>query len=249
MPATIAFIDKLCSVDLDAVNNQEYAKLQVHNHTFTCYKNADRNSSTRLCRFGIPFWPCRSTLILLPMAKEDKRREPYRSLGFELKQTLESKSYRCIDDFLAEARVTYEEYLDVIRATLRRPTVIFKRDLSQIWVNTFHPCIANTLKSNMDFQFILEEYSCASYVVDYINKTIFPPDDKRDYHWRPGSQLLQAGRYRALDTGHECESQASGYGSLGVRDSNESSKTDAGDFFSGITYGSAHKATRQQSGR
>jgi hypothetical protein len=33
------------------------------------------------------------------------------------------------------------------------------------------PLEANVLNSNMDLQFILEEYSCAVYVVEYVNKT------------------------------------------------------------------------------
>jgi hypothetical protein len=41
----------------------------------------------------------------------------------------------------------------------------------ELWTNTFHPWIANVLSSNMDLQFILEEYSCTAYVVEYVKKT------------------------------------------------------------------------------
>jgi len=43
--------------------------------------------------------------------------------------------------------------------------------MAQKWMNSFNPWIAKWLKSNMDIQFILEPYSCAKYVVEYVNKT------------------------------------------------------------------------------
>jgi hypothetical protein len=43
--------------------------------------------------------------------------------------------------------------------------------MKDLWTNIFHPWIANVLNSNMDLQFILEEYSCAAYLVEYVNKT------------------------------------------------------------------------------
>ena len=43
--------------------------------------------------------------------------------------------------------------------------------MTQIHVNTFNPWIASMLNSNMDLQMILDPYSCAAYVVDYVNKS------------------------------------------------------------------------------
>lgn len=34
-----------------------------------------------------------------------------------------------------------------------------------------HSILSALLRSNMDLQFIIEEYSCAAYVVEYVNKT------------------------------------------------------------------------------
>ena len=61
-------------------------------------------------------------------------------------------------------------YTDIIRASITRPTVIFKRDMTQIMTNTFNPFISSVLNSNMELQIILAEYSCAAYVVEYVNK-------------------------------------------------------------------------------
>ena len=57
----------------------------------------------------------------------------------------------------------------VIRVT--RPRVFLKRLPAEKWHNPFNPFIFNILKSNTDIQFITEEYSCAAYVVEYVNKT------------------------------------------------------------------------------
>ena len=62
-------------------------------------------------------------------------------------------------------------YTDIIRASITRPTVIFKRDMTQIMTNTFNPFTSAVLNSNKDLQIILDEYSCASYVVEYVNNS------------------------------------------------------------------------------
>jgi hypothetical protein len=48
---------------------------------------------------------------------------------------------------------------------------MIKQQIMALWTNPFHPWIANVFNSNMNLQFILEEYSCAAYMVEYINKT------------------------------------------------------------------------------
>ncbi|XP_028966971.1 uncharacterized protein LOC114828168 [Galendromus occidentalis] len=65
----------------------------------------------------------------------------------------------------------HQRYQDLIRLSLKRPTLLFKRDMTQIFVNTFNPWISSVLNSNMDLQIILDPYSCAAYVVDYVNKS------------------------------------------------------------------------------
>lgn len=88
-----------------------------------------------------------------------------------LEQTLEENPFETIQDFFSASGITYETYLDIVRSSLTRPTILFKRTMADIRTNTFNPWIANILKSNSDLQFILEEFSCAAYVVEYINKS------------------------------------------------------------------------------
>lgn len=165
MPLTLKLVTDLCSVDIEDLPGDLYAN-QVHRHTFTCTKRGESS-----CRFNIPYWPMKETRVLLPMAQDDGRIETFKLKAKKARNLLETKSYDNIDAFLSDNQLTtYNSYLDTIRSTLSRPTLYFKRDMTQIMTNTFNPWIANILNSNMDIQFILDEWSCASYVVEYINK-------------------------------------------------------------------------------
>ncbi|CAF4947110.1 unnamed protein product [Pieris macdunnoughi] len=64
-----------------------------------------------------------------------------------------------------------DEYRNILRAGIKRPRVFIKREPSEKWHNPFNPFILNLVKSNLDIQFITEEYSCAQYVAEYVNKT------------------------------------------------------------------------------
>ena len=171
MPSTVNLINELCSVDLNLLKDQYYANLQVHKHTFTCYKNDKGGPRAPKCRFNIPYWPCKETRILVPMASDDHRRKSLSQKGTAMKTSLEEQAFDNVEEFLSSWDVTYEAYLDIIRASIKRPTVLFKREITDIWTNTFNPWISNVLKSNMDLQIILDEHSCAAYVVEYVNKT------------------------------------------------------------------------------
>lgn len=161
---TISLVTDLCSVSETDLRNDMYNN-QIHRHTFTCTKKGETS-----CRFRIPYWPMRTSRVLLPMAKDDGRFNEFREKHKILRQNLENRIYISIDQFLADNHLTEENYLNIIRSSLTRPTLIFKREMAEIMTNTFHPWIASTLNSNMNLQFILDEYSCVSYVVDYINK-------------------------------------------------------------------------------
>ncbi|XP_071576363.1 uncharacterized protein [Temnothorax nylanderi] len=164
MPKTIELITDLCSVS--ATDLPETYANQVHKHTFTCYKKNDNK-----CRFNIPYWPMDRIRILLPITKNDGRRDALKKRATKLYQKINEKSYNTLDDFLVDNNMTMKYYLDVIRASIRKATVVYKRNMNELWTNTFNPWIANVLNSNMDLQFIIDEYSCAAYVVEYVNKS------------------------------------------------------------------------------
>lgn len=164
MPATVELIDFLCSVS--RVNLPDTYSNQVHKHTFTCYKRNEKH-----CRFNIPYWPMDQTRILLPMASDDNRRKNFIDKAAFMRKNLEEKVYDSFENFLDDSDCSYENYLNVIRASIRRPTVFLKRSLDELWTNSFNPWVAGELCSNMDMQFILEEFACAAYIVEYVNKS------------------------------------------------------------------------------
>ncbi|XP_053698655.1 uncharacterized protein LOC128745602 [Sabethes cyaneus] len=164
MTDTVRLIDELCSVKAeDLPDTYGY---QVHKHTFTCYKKNENR-----CRFNIPYWPMDQTRILVPIASDDSRRDQLVRKAKKMREVLDTNAFDTLESFLLECNCTMDKYLDVIRATIRRPTVLLKRSMSELWTNSFNPWIARNLLSNMDLQFILDEYSCAAYVVEYVNKT------------------------------------------------------------------------------
>ncbi|XP_062538323.1 uncharacterized protein LOC134206608 [Armigeres subalbatus] len=164
MPDTVHLITDLCSVSVgDLPDTYGY---QVHKHTFTCFKRNEKH-----CRFGIPYWPMDETRVLIPVPSDDKRRDQLLRKSKTMREALETKSYATLEAFLLDCNCAPDKYLEVLRASIRRPTVFLKRSMNELWTNPFNPWIASHLCSNMDLQFILDEYSCAAYVVEYVNKT------------------------------------------------------------------------------
>lgn len=165
----IEMIDSLVSVSSAEASGN--IKLITHKHTFTCYKKVTANSRQK-CRFDAPFMPCKFTMILTPMEKTDPNFKEYSKRYAEIRMNLESNEYSSFDDYYESNNIrSDEEYKNIIRSGIIRPRIFYKRHPSEKLHNTFNPFVFNVLKSNMDFQIITEEYSCAAYVVEYVNKT------------------------------------------------------------------------------
>ncbi|CAH2100599.1 unnamed protein product [Euphydryas editha] len=165
----IKLIDSLVSVSASQASGN--IKLQTHKHTFTCYNKIVANKPQK-CRCEAPFMPCRKTLILTPMQKTDEHFQQYAKRYAEIRSNLESTDYNNIDDFYTKNNIqSDDEYRNILRAGITRPKIFYKRSPTEKWHNPFNPFVFNILRSNMDFQIITDEYSCAAYVVEYVNKT------------------------------------------------------------------------------
>jgi hypothetical protein len=113
-----------------------------------------------------------TTRILIPMSSDDSRHAGYKKKASKMRKYLEIKTYDTIKAFWEDHNVkNLEEYLNIISASISGPSVMIERQITELWTNNFHPWTANVLNSHMDLQFILDEYSCAIYVVEYDNKT------------------------------------------------------------------------------
>ncbi|CAG9828115.1 unnamed protein product [Diabrotica balteata] len=124
------------------------------------------------CRFDAPFMPSRTTVILTPMEEENSNLKVYQAHYKDIRSNLENSDFKDIDDFYEKNNINSDEhYNDILRAGIARPKIFVKRSPREKWNTPFNPFVFNILKSNMDFEIIPDEYSCAQYVADYVNKT------------------------------------------------------------------------------
>ncbi|GBP71338.1 hypothetical protein EVAR_57722_1 [Eumeta japonica] len=165
----IELIDTLISVS--AVEASGNIKLQTHKHTFTCYKKTTAKK-TQKCRFETPFMPCKKTIILTPMKNTEEGFINYQKRYAQIKVRLENEDFEDMDNFYNRNGISSdEEYYNIIKAGVTIPKVFVKREPSEKWHNPFNPFVLNVVLSSTNFQFITEEYSCAAYVIECINKT------------------------------------------------------------------------------
>ncbi|CAH0401998.1 unnamed protein product [Chilo suppressalis] len=150
VPKTIELIDELCTADSSQIGSER--KLQTHRHTHACFKR-----NTRTCLFGAPFWPMKSTRILLPVTEAD-RIEALSDLYKSLREVLEQSesddemAFNTIEQFGATNSIESEdEYLKIHRHGIHRPTVMYRRSMRDLMTSPFNPTILSVLQSNMTF--------------------------------------------------------------------------------------------------
>ncbi|XP_063979337.1 uncharacterized protein LOC135163656 isoform X2 [Diachasmimorpha longicaudata] len=158
-------------ISVSATEASGNIKLQTHRHSFTCYKEIVSRRQQK-CRFDAPFLPVKETMILTPMKDTEDCFQHYKAKYNSVRKNFEIYHYDDFASFYSENDIdSDEEYVRIIRAGINRPRVFIKREPSEKWHNPFNPFIFNVVKANTDFQFITDEYSCAAYVVEYVNNT------------------------------------------------------------------------------
>ncbi|XP_077534692.1 uncharacterized protein LOC144146629 [Haemaphysalis longicornis] len=175
MPKTLEMVDALLTLDATLIRRP---RTQTHQHTHKFYKRGRTK-----CRHGRPFMPSDSTKIMVPFppasdaedaesARERERRNVLKAKFEEMHDALKRGDYDDLDSFLNTFGVRSEdEYMNVLRAGVPRPCVLHRRTPAEKFVNAFNPWRGRVLDYNMDLQIILDHYACASYVVDYVNKS------------------------------------------------------------------------------
>ena len=71
---------------------------------------------------------------------------------------------------LNELQMNEINYIEAIRSSLDQPKVFLKRKSNEVAINAYNKTILALLESNTDIQFILNPYSCISYMINYIKK-------------------------------------------------------------------------------
>ncbi|KAG5666226.1 putative ATP-dependent DNA helicase PIF1, partial [Polypedilum vanderplanki] len=170
----IEFIDKMITTDTDDPEVADIIYSQRHRCTHTCRKG---KKGKETCRFNAPFLPMPRTMILEPipdsMELSKEKQDRLKDINKKLHNILEadSASIQSFDELLQRLECNFDDYLLAARSKLKSRKVFIKREPKNSRINPYNKKILITMRSNMDIQFILDIYSCISYVVDYVNKS------------------------------------------------------------------------------
>ena len=162
-----SFIDRyvsgiiLCGSDDTKHISKIVKQYQTHSHSSYC-------RWSHYCWFGFPKAPSLTTLICREPEDDEKRDEILKSACHIL-----SKVYNIIDstsnelnlvDVLQQAGVSEEAYMSALKVTCRGWNVILKRNPQDAYTNGCNHEILHLWGANIDFQFVLDEYSMIMYV-------------------------------------------------------------------------------------
>ena len=66
--------------------------------------------------------------------------------------------------------ITKYDYIHSIQCTMRRRTILLKREPTYIWTNNFAQHILLIWGTNNDAQFVLDSYATSTYCSSYMKK-------------------------------------------------------------------------------
>ena len=64
----------------------------------------------------------------------------------------------------------FDDFVNAMAVVAKKPSILMKRDVSDIWINNYCPNVLRAWNGNMDAQFVLDAYSCVMYILSYISK-------------------------------------------------------------------------------
>lgn len=169
----IEYIDKYIQCDRESLGDKVF--MQEHRHTNYCKRCASNE-----CRFGFPKPPLPKTMILKPFEDEEASEQQksrfkriwshiYDYLNSIAPNDVENHTYS-FDEFLAIVNVSFDDYVNAIRSSIDRPTVLLKRKVCDIRINAYNEKAFKLWGANMDIQFVLDPYAAAMYIVSYMMK-------------------------------------------------------------------------------
>lgn len=74
------------------------------------------------------------------------------------------------EEFLTKLELNFDSYILAVRSGLATTKVFLKRSLAEIRINSYNKVLLESWEANMDIQFIIDAFSCVSYIVSYISK-------------------------------------------------------------------------------
>ncbi|XP_069105156.1 uncharacterized protein [Argopecten irradians] len=165
----IAYVDKYitCSLQTDNPELAELVQLQVHKHSKTCKKGGKP-----VCRFGFPLPPLPRTMLLEPLETDvAEYRKKYTDLQKKMNEYKDGCSLSFLEFLQTVVQMEETEYIKCIRASLKGPKIFLRRNPAEMRVNYYNLAILQAWHANLDIQFVLDPYACATYIVSYISKS------------------------------------------------------------------------------
>ena len=168
MDSFIEFIDKFITTENQV--DHPYMKFQIHTCNQTCRKGKDKSK----CRFGFPQFVTPHTVILFPFHAEDRTKERLGNLK-PIKEKMQNFRKNPVkqefEDLLKELKLTEGQYYEALKCSIKTATIFYKRQSTDVNVNTYIKAIMNAWEGNSDFQAVLDPYGAMRYLFDYCFKT------------------------------------------------------------------------------
>lgn len=117
----------------------------------------------------------KETRILEPFqTDEEYLRESRKELREKIMEYMNKlyKEPRDVDfnTILKELECSEDAYIEALRSTLKKPKIFLKRSSLEVGINCYNTDMLNLFESNVDIQFVVNEYAVASYIVNYLSK-------------------------------------------------------------------------------
>lgn len=169
----VNFVDKYVTCQNDkSIAMEDLVNLQIHGHAKTCKKMGHQ-----ICGFNFPLPPMQRTMILTPLDDSDtlcpEKQRYIKETAEKIKTELDIMKFGediSFQAFLDKLGLTEENHLLALRRTLKRDTHFLKRKSSEIRINNYNTTLLKAWQANMDLQYVLDPYSCATYILAYITK-------------------------------------------------------------------------------
>ena len=157
------FIDKY--VTCDKYGTEPFlVNYQTHRHAKTCMKK-----NKAICRFNFPIPPMPVTMILSPLEEDDDNFASAAIVYLDICAYLNSETFKdCeldFEEFLSKLNLDFETYIYAFRSSLKQDKMFLKRKPKEVIINAYNVTLLRSWFANMDIQFILDPYACATYIV------------------------------------------------------------------------------------
>jgi len=143
----------------------------MHRHAKTCKK-----AGHKVCRFNFPLPPMPRTMSLTPLENsclDEENQKKIKENAEKMLKKLDDMKYGediTFKDFTKKGQLTEQSYILAIKHTLKSDTLFLKRTPSEIGINSYNTTLLRTWQENMEIQYVLDPYACATYILSYITK-------------------------------------------------------------------------------